>query len=156
MFKILDARQLASDVKWFRIDAPLVAKNRQPGQFVIIRLSETGERIPLTIAHSDAQQGFIELIVKAIGKTTIELCKKEKGGTISDVMGPQVTLVSSADETAFAVMDRLGALGLLREPDRVGRHRFVSSGDVELFRELGAQLLGPELDHTESWNPSGS
>ena len=76
--------------------------------------------------------------------------------TISDVMGPQVTLVSSADETAFAVMDRLGALGLLREPDRVGRHRFVSSGDVELFRELGAQLLGPELDHTESWNPSGS
>ena len=71
-------------------------------------------------------------------------------------MGPQVTLVSSADETTFAVMDRLGALGLLREPDRVGRHRFVSSGDVELFRELGAQLLGPELDHTESWKPSGS
>ena len=88
MFKILDARQLASDVKWFRIDAPLVARNRQPGQFVIIRLSETGERIPLTIAHSDAKEGTIELIVKAIGKTTIELCKKEKGDTISDVMGP--------------------------------------------------------------------
>jgi glutamate racemase len=76
--------------------------------------------------------------------------------TISDVMGPDVTLVSSADETAFAVMDRLGALGLLHEPDRIGRHRFVSSGDVEWFRELGARLLGPELDHTESWNPSGS
>jgi len=88
MFKILDAKLLASDVKWFRIDAPLVAKHRQPGQFVIIRLSETGERIPLTIAHSDAKAGFIELIVKAIGKTTIELCKKEKGDTISDVMGP--------------------------------------------------------------------
>jgi glutamate racemase len=76
--------------------------------------------------------------------------------TISEVMGPDVTLVSSADETAFAVMERLGALGLLREVDRVGRHRFVSSGDVEWFRELGAQLLGPELDHTEAWNPSGS
>jgi glutamate racemase len=76
--------------------------------------------------------------------------------TISDVMGPEVTLVSSADETAFAVMDRLGALGLLRDPDHVGRHRFVSSGDVDLFRVLGSQLLGPELDHTESWNPSGS
>jgi glutamate racemase len=76
--------------------------------------------------------------------------------TISDVMGPEVTLVSSADETAFAVMDRLGELGLLREPGRAGRHRFVSSGDVEVFRELGAQLLGPELDRTESWNPSGS
>jgi glutamate racemase len=71
-------------------------------------------------------------------------------------MGPDVTLVSSADETAFAVMDRLGALGLLRNSDRIGRHRFVSSGDVEWFRELGARLLGPELDHTESWNPSGS
>ncbi len=88
MHKILDAKQLASDVKWFRIDAPLVAKNRQPGQFVIIRLSETGERIPLTIAHSDAKEGFIELIVKAIGKTTIELCSKDAGDTISDVMGP--------------------------------------------------------------------
>ena len=76
--------------------------------------------------------------------------------TIGEVMGPEVTLVSSADETAFAVMDQLGTLGLLREHDRTGRHRFVSSGDVEVFRELGSQLLGPELDHTESWNPSGS
>jgi glutamate racemase len=76
--------------------------------------------------------------------------------TISDVMGADVTLVSSADETAFAVMDRLGALGLLRDDEHVGRHRFVSSGDVEWFRELGARLLGPELDHTEAWTPSGS
>jgi len=76
--------------------------------------------------------------------------------TITDVMGPDVTLVSSADETAFAVRDRLGELGLLRADDVVGEHRFVSSGDVDLFRELGNQLLGPELDHTESWNPSDS
>jgi glutamate racemase len=76
--------------------------------------------------------------------------------TISEVMGHEVTLVSSADETAFAVMHRLGELGLLRDGDRAGRHRFVSSGDVDLFRELGGQLLGPELDHTEAWNPAGS
>ena len=75
---------------------------------------------------------------------------------ISDVMGPAVTLVSSADETAFEVMHRLGELGLLRGDDRAGRHRFVSSGDVETFRELGAQLLGPELDHTEAWRPPAS
>ncbi len=74
--------------------------------------------------------------------------------TLSDVMGSGVTLVSSADETAFEVMHRLGALGLLRHDERAGRHRFVSSGDVEAFRELGAQLLGPELDHTEFWTPS--
>lgn len=88
MFRILAARPLASDVKWFRIDAPLVAKHRRPGQFVILRLAETGERIPLTIAHSDAKAGFIELIVKAVGKTTRELCRKNAGDSISDVMGP--------------------------------------------------------------------
>jgi glutamate racemase len=73
--------------------------------------------------------------------------------TISEVMGTRVTLVSSADETAFAVRDRLGSVGLLRAEHRVGQHRFVSSGDVEVFRELGGELLGPELDHTERWNP---
>lgn len=88
MFKILDARQLASDVKWFRIEAPLVAKHREPGQFVIIRLNETGERIPLTMANADRETGTIELIVKAIGKTTIQLCSLNAGDTITDVMGP--------------------------------------------------------------------
>ncbi len=88
MFPILDAKLLASDVKWFKIEAPLVAKHRQPGQFVIIRLDETGERIPLTIADCDREAGTIDLIVKAIGKTTICLCEKDKGDTITDVMGP--------------------------------------------------------------------
>jgi len=88
VFRILEAKQLASDVKWFRIAAPLVAKHRQPGQFVIIRLDETGERIPLTVANSDRTAGTIELIVKAIGKTTKCLFEKGAGGTITDVMGP--------------------------------------------------------------------
>ncbi len=88
MFRILDTRQLASDVKWFKIDAPLVARHREPGQFVIIRLSETGERIPLTMADADPENGTIELIVKAIGKTTKLLCTKNAGDEITDVMGP--------------------------------------------------------------------
>ncbi len=71
--------------------------------------------------------------------------------TISDVMGPGVTLVSSADETAFAARDRLAELGLLRDDPVVGKHRFLSSGDIEVFRELGGRLLGPELAHTERW-----
>jgi glutamate racemase len=73
--------------------------------------------------------------------------------TIGDVMGPSVTLVSSADETAFAVRRRLGEAGLLRETDGPGVQRFASSGDIDVFRDLGARLLGPELDHTESWPP---
>ena len=88
MFRILDTKQLASDVKWFRIEAPLVAKHRQPGQFVIIRVVENGERIPLTMADADSKSGTIELIVKAIGKTTKVLCAKNADDTIPDVMGP--------------------------------------------------------------------
>ncbi len=76
--------------------------------------------------------------------------------TIGDVMGPGVTLVSSADETAFAIRRRLDEAGLLRSvrPDtKPGRHRFASSGDIDVFRDLGGRLLGPELDSTEPWPP---
>ncbi|MEX2627658.1 MAG: glutamate racemase [Ilumatobacteraceae bacterium] len=77
--------------------------------------------------------------------------------TISDVMGPGVTLVSSADETAFVARSALEALDLLRPAGGVrGVHRWVSSGDVDWFRLLGARLLGPELERTEPWRPVGS
>ena len=69
---------------------------------------------------------------------------------IRDVMGPGVTLVDSADETAFAAARLLGELGLLRASGH-GRHRFLSSGDIDTFRDLGSRLLGPELDATAPW-----
>jgi len=75
--------------------------------------------------------------------------------TISDVMGRDVVLVSSADETAFSVADLLETSDLKRpEGERPARHRWFSSGDVAWFRELGERLLGPELDHTVavSWD----
>lgn len=71
--------------------------------------------------------------------------------TISDIMGHDVTLVSSADETAFAVRATLHSLGLLRAGPSPGVAQFLSSGDVATFRQLGASLLGPELDHTRPW-----
>ena len=71
--------------------------------------------------------------------------------TISDVMGRDVVLVSSADETAFEVRALMHDTGLVRRTAGKGRHRFFSSGDVAWFRELGAQLLGPELDEVEAW-----
>lgn len=66
--------------------------------------------------------------------------------TIGDVMGRDVVLVDSADATAFAVREMLVSADLAGPPDRRGTHRFESSGDVDWFRELGARLLGPELD----------
>ena len=71
---------------------------------------------------------------------------------IGDVMGPDVTLVSSADETAFAARLELGELGLLRSPgDEPAQHRFLSSGDISWFADLGGRLLGPELAAAERW-----
>jgi glutamate racemase len=71
--------------------------------------------------------------------------------TISDVMGRDVVLVSSADETAFEVRQILADTGIGRRTAGKGTHRWVSSGDVAWFRTLGARLLGPELDGVEGW-----
>jgi glutamate racemase len=72
--------------------------------------------------------------------------------TIGDVMGRGVVLVSSADETAFEVRAILHETGLVRRSGGKGDHRFVSSGDLAWFRQLGARLLGPEVDDVEGWS----
>jgi glutamate racemase len=75
--------------------------------------------------------------------------------TISDVVGRDVVLVSSAEETAFEVLGILGETGLGRRGTKTGVHRWISSGDVEVFGELGRRLLGPELEVVEPWAPAG-
>lgn len=73
--------------------------------------------------------------------------------TISDVMGREVVLVSSADETAFELRDVLAETGLGRRATKAGSHRWISSGDTETFRHLGRRLFGPEIDRVEPWDP---
>jgi ferredoxin--NADP+ reductase len=73
MYKILVAEFLAENIKRFIIEAPKIALKRKAGQFVIIRLKDGGERIPLTIADSETTNGTITIIVQGIGKTTKEL-----------------------------------------------------------------------------------
>ena len=87
-FSITEARFLAPDVKLFRVVAPRVARKQQPGQFVIIRIHEQGERIPLTIADSNPTDGTITIIVQGIGKTTKLLNQLNAGDSILDVVGP--------------------------------------------------------------------
>lgn len=72
--------------------------------------------------------------------------------TIGDVMGREVLLVSSADETAFEVRSILDETGQQSRTAGKGRHRFVSSGDVEWFRKVGSRLLGPDLEVAEQWS----
>lgn len=74
--------------------------------------------------------------------------------TISDVVGREVVLVSSADETAFEVRSILADTGLGRRSTQLGQHRWISSGDTEVFGRLGRRLFGPEIDKVERWDPS--
>jgi ferredoxin--NADP+ reductase len=88
MFPILEARFLAPDVKLFRIAAPRVARKRRPGQFVIVRVHEDGERIPLTIADSSTADGTVTLVVQGIGKTTKLMNLLAAGDALLDLVGP--------------------------------------------------------------------
>ena len=88
MAQIISAKFIAPNIKRFEILSPKIARRRKPGQFVIIRIDESGERIPLTIADSNTENGTITIIVQSVGKTTMELNMLEKGDTILDVVGP--------------------------------------------------------------------
>jgi len=88
MHTIKEKEILSPTITRYVIEAPFVARKRLPGNFVIIRLDETGERIPLTIVDSNIEHGTITLIVQAIGKTTRALAMKNVGDTIADVAGP--------------------------------------------------------------------
>ena len=88
MYKILEKRTLSEQVKLMVIDAPLIAKKAQPGQFIILRVDEHGERIPLTIADYDADAGTVTIIFQEVGKTTIQLGTLNEGDFILDFVGP--------------------------------------------------------------------
>ncbi len=88
MFEILEARPLARNIKLFVIKAPRIAKKQRPGQFIIVRLDDSGERIPLTIADANPEAGTITICVQAIGKTTMLMNLLEAGDSILDVVGP--------------------------------------------------------------------
>lgn len=88
MHLIVGKKQLAPDVVQLEVEAPLIARKRKAGQFVIIRIHEEGERIPLTIADSNAGRGTITLVVQGVGKSTKQLNRLQAGQSLEDVVGP--------------------------------------------------------------------
>ncbi len=89
MAKILEKRLVRfPDIYYYRLDAPLIARKAKPGQFVIIRLNKEGERIPLSLADINPQEGTISLMVMSVGKTTSEMSTITEGEDILDVCGP--------------------------------------------------------------------
>ena len=88
MYKILRKKRLNPTVTRMEIEAPLAARKARPGQFVILRTDEDGERIPLTIAATDQDAGSLSIIFQVVGATTEKLDHKEEGESISDLVGP--------------------------------------------------------------------
>ena len=87
-FKIVSKKQFSEKVFCMEIEAPLIAKSRKPGNFVIVRVDKHSERMPLTIADADIQRGTITLVIQEVGMSSTKLCRKEAGDTIEDLVGP--------------------------------------------------------------------
>lgn len=87
-FKILNKQELVHTIHLMEISAPRIAKKAQPGQFVILRIDEKGERIPLTIADFDREKGTITMIFQVVGKTTMQLSSLKNGDVLLDFIGP--------------------------------------------------------------------
>ena len=88
MFKIVEKSLLAENIYKLRIEAPRVAHSALPGQFVIVRVDEQGERVPLTIADFDKEDGTVTIVIQTIGASTKKLCALNEGDSIADFAGP--------------------------------------------------------------------
>lgn len=87
-YKIVTKKVLNPQIFLMEIDAPLIAKKAEPGQFIILRIDEYGERVPFTIADFDREKGTVTIIVQIVGKTTRDLAKLEKDDELLDFAGP--------------------------------------------------------------------
>lgn len=88
MNRIIQKQQFSEKVFLFRIEAPLIAKSRKAGNFVIVRVDKNGERMPLTIADADIKEGTITLVVQEVGLSSTKLCQLNEGDYVADVVGP--------------------------------------------------------------------
>lgn len=87
-YKIIEKRDLNPQIFLMEVEAPLVARRAEPGQFIILRVDENGERVPFTIADYDREKGTVTIIVQVVGKTTQDMVKMQSGDYLCDFAGP--------------------------------------------------------------------
>ena len=88
MYTIVSKQQFSEKVFKLEITAPLIARSRKAGHFVIVRLGEKGERVPLTIAGADVEKGTITLVIQKVGHSSTQICDLNVGDQIADIVGP--------------------------------------------------------------------
>lgn len=145
MFKIVNKKQLNENVVLLEVEAPLIAKKAEPGQFIIFRVDEEGERVPLTIADSNKEKGTITIIFQTIGLSTILLGEKNIGDTILDFVGPLGISTHTGDVKKVAVIG--GGVGCaIAFPQ--AKYLFQSGVEVDIvagFRNKDIVILEDEM-----------
>jgi ferredoxin--NADP+ reductase len=145
MFQILRKKVLGPNVKLMVIDAPYVARKAEPGQFIILRINESGERIPLTVADFDRSNGTVTIIFQEVGKTTKLLGTLNEGDAILDFVGPLGTPTHFDNVKKVAVIG--GGLGTaIAYPQAKKLHSLgVSVDTITGFRNKDLVLLEDEM-----------
>jgi len=139
MFRIIEARDVGMKIRQFVIAAPRIARKHRPGQFVILRLHDKGERIPLTIKSSVPSAGTVTLVVQAVGKTTSLMNCLEAGDMILDLAGPLGT--PSTIRNYGTVVILAGSVGTAMAPACRSSSAFrenTSTGSIRQMNSLPA------------------
>jgi len=160
MVRIVEKRTLTPITRLYRVEAPLIARAARPGQFVIVRVREGGERIPLTIADFDADSGLVTIVVQEVGATTRRLGLLGEGDEILDMVGP---LGEAPDIPVGGHIVGVGGgygsaalLCLMRELQARGERTTVIMGAREKALLILADELAGVCDHLEICTDDGS
>ena len=160
MVKIVEKRQLTPITKLYRVEAPLIARAARAGQFVIVRVREGGERIPLTITDYDRDSGLLTIVVQEVGATTRRLGLLEEGDEILDMVGP---LGEAPDIPSGGHIVGVGGgygsaalLCLMRELRDRGERTTIIMGAREKALLILADELEDICDHLEICTDDGS
>ncbi len=149
MYQILEKRRLNETTTLMRVHAPRVAKKAGPGQFIILRIDENGERIPLTIAGYDRESGSVTIIFQKVGKTTIHLDELNAGDSLLDFVGPLGRVSEYGDVKGKRVAVIGGGLGIaIAYPQAVALTELGAEVDMIVgFRNIGLAILMDELQN---------
>ena len=149
MYPILEKRRLNETTTLMRVLAPRVAKKAGPGQFIILRIDENGERIPLTIAGYDRESGSVTIIFQKVGKTTIHLDEMNAGDSLLDFVGPLGRVSEYGDVKGKRVAVIGGGLGIaIAYPQAVALTELGAEVDMIVgFRNIGLAILMDELQN---------
>lgn len=158
MYEILEKKQFSPDVYYMRVEAKEIAENRHPGQFVIVQLDDKfSERVPLTIADADAKEGWIALVIQAVGASTIKMCRMNVGDKFAVVLGPLG--VPSEIEKAKHVVGVAGGIGaaplypIIQAHKALGNYVTVINGarnkDLVVFEEELGSVCDKQIITTD-------